>query len=307
MKQAIKSRAVSIANRTYSTRWFVALLRALRRLRIIPPRAVRRWVRFHGEFEITGVGARPLRLHSSGSLMDGELFWFGDRADWEKQSRDLWVRLSREAGVILDVGANTGIFALLAKSANPAATVIAFEPQPNIYAALERNVAANSLDITCEQLALSDSIGRLPFYDHGVAAFESNTTSGSLNQGWRPQHQQSIEVDVTTLISYARIHSLGSLDLMKIDVETLEPAVLRGAADLITEHLPAVLLEVSSRPLGAEALAALPPGAYECYAIDEAGGLRLDDQPGASSDVTNRNYLLCPDRFAGVVRQFMRS
>lgn len=56
-------------------------------------------------------------------------------------------RLRALAGprLIVDVGAGIGDFSLVAASRFPAAQVIAFEPQPEAFAVLERNLAANEL------------------------------------------------------------------------------------------------------------------------------------------------------------------
>jgi precorrin-6B methylase 2 len=53
----------------------------------------------------------------------------------------LWVSFAATSSLILDVGANTGVNALAAKSTNPQADVYAFEPVAPIFAKLSENAA----------------------------------------------------------------------------------------------------------------------------------------------------------------------
>ena len=56
--------------------------------------------------------------------------------EWEKVSLQLWEELCKESEVIFDVGSNTGVYSLLAKSSNPKSKVYAFEPIKRISALL---------------------------------------------------------------------------------------------------------------------------------------------------------------------------
>src|SRR3954449_10431435 len=54
-----------------------------------------------------------------------------------------WVR--RYPGLVVDGGANTGFYALLAASAHPEIGVLAFEPNPEVRGLLRGNIEANRL------------------------------------------------------------------------------------------------------------------------------------------------------------------
>ena len=129
------------------------------------------------------------------------MFWQGfNSSSWELTSRKIWVELVKTQGVILDIGANSGIYSIIAKAINPLNRVIAFEPQPNIYEALLKNINANSFNIEAENYALSNQKGILPFYNFGEDSFtDYNTTAGSLNKDWNTNEQVSIDVEVKLL------------------------------------------------------------------------------------------------------------
>ena len=63
-------------------------------------------------------------------FMENELFWLGFNGGWEKKSLEVWVKLCKHCSTIFDIGANSGIYSLVAQSVNPEAEIFAFEPIP---------------------------------------------------------------------------------------------------------------------------------------------------------------------------------
>jgi len=57
-----------------------------------------------------------------------------------------WFHLAARAGIVLDVGAHVGFYALLAAHANPKGRVFAFEPHPSVYGRLIRNLSLNGVE-----------------------------------------------------------------------------------------------------------------------------------------------------------------
>jgi FkbM family methyltransferase len=264
------------------------------RLFYIPSENMRRRMRFIGKFRVRAGDGESFRLFNNAFHLENHIFWLGiDRYPWERMSRQIWERLCRSSGTIFDIGANSGIYAVLAKVNNPNSLVVAFEPQPNVYHVLRKNNQVNGFDIRCEQLALSDREGMLPFYNYGPDTFTTeNTTAGSLNKQWVTRDQSSIMVAVRKLESYIEEHDIPGIDLMKIDVETLEFDVLCGYGKYLGMHRPAILLEVQNREIGERVEALFNPDQYTFYNIDEMAGLRKVTGLGASEKYLN--YLLCP-------------
>ncbi len=152
------------------------------------------------------------------------------------------------SGFMLDVGANTGLFTLLAAAANPAIKVCAFEPLENVNKALRANVALNqhlANRINVYQLGLSNTAGTFDFYetinDHGLI-----TTSSSLEL----EHAQQVgtyrkQVIITeTMDGWANRLEGGRISIIKIDVEGHEYAVIEGARDTIARNRPFITIEV---------------------------------------------------------------
>jgi len=91
------------------------------------------YLRFKGEFEVVQPSGINFKMYNPGFFIENNIFWNGIDNCWEKESLKIWQRLATTSNVIFDIGSNTGIYALLAKAANPAATVYAVEPLPRIW------------------------------------------------------------------------------------------------------------------------------------------------------------------------------
>lgn len=280
------------------------MLIKLLKLIYTPPIKIAKKLRFKGAFNVNTSRGNNFKLYNNAFLLETHIFWLGiDNYQWENKTREIWCDLSSKSNTIADVGANVGIFSVLAKANNPSASVIAFEPQPNIFEVLQKNNEINKFDIHCENNAISDSAGSVPFYNHGPNTFsDNNTTSGSLNKTWRPIDQNSINVEAITLESYIRENNIESIDLMKIDVETLEYEVLVGYGDLLLKHEPIIVLEIQSPEIGSNIETLLNQNLYFYYAIDELKGLQRVNVLGVGED---NNYLLCPKSKVNLVDGLM--
>jgi FkbM family methyltransferase len=156
-----------------------------------------------------------------------------------------WQAKAANASVILDVGANVGIFSLAALSANPRAQVHSFEPTPDIARQLQQSVTLNSLEgrLHVHPVALSD---------HGGWGHLVNCDGGGDNGGMNflvsaPRNEgDSQPVETTTLDAVVQSEGISQIDLMKIDVQGHEAAVLRGArACLENKQIRSILIELN--------------------------------------------------------------
>jgi FkbM family methyltransferase len=237
--------------------------------------------------------------------LETEIYWFGiDQVPWEQVSKKVWVELSKKSKVVIDVGANSGIYALLSKANNPSCEVVAFEPQKNIYEVMCANNKVNKFNIKCFMLALSDEDGEQNFYNYGSDPFNSgNTTAGSLNKEWRPDQQKFTSVTVCRLEPLLQKLNFGRIDLVKIDVETYEYQVLLGYGQLLFEHRPIILLEIQSSEIGKNVVGLFDGHDYRAFNIDESKGLRpMVDLNFSYSD---KNYLLCPFEKLDLIQSFI--
>jgi FkbM family methyltransferase len=137
----------------------------------------------------------------------------------------------------VDVGANLGMYSLIAKSMG--AESYAVEPEPAYVAYLRKNA---QLIGTVIPMALSDQVGALPLYYYPD---NYGATSLVASDGCR---MSTDTVEVSTFSKVALAGGFGALDkieLIKIDVEGNEAATVAGMRDFFeTGQRPAIWCEV---------------------------------------------------------------
>src|SRR5437868_13121850 len=129
------------------------------------PTRLTKHLHFQGVCTLRIDGSRSVKLQHWGYQVENDLFWNGFARGYEGTSLEIWRRLASGANVILDIGASTGIVALSARSLNPRATIIAFEPVERVFDRLKHNVELNSFDIKLEKFAASDVTGETSIFD----------------------------------------------------------------------------------------------------------------------------------------------
>jgi FkbM family methyltransferase len=148
--------------------------------------------------------------------------------------------------VALDIGANLGWYSvLLDRLSEPGARVFAFEPDPQSFELLGRNLARNA---AARVSALNVALGAQP----GTALLHryksSNNGRHTLLDG--ATSGGTVTVPVTTLEAFWQAQALGerTIRFMKVDVEGFEYFVLRGAGALI-RRCACIVLEYSPESL----------------------------------------------------------
>jgi FkbM family methyltransferase len=206
-------------------------------------RRLRRWMPV-ARFDLALPGGHSLALvDTDRSEMFKALFWEGF-AGFEPGATSTFFRLSAQARVILDIGAYFGYYALLAARANPQAEIHAFEPVPESFALLQKLADLNGAVIACHRLCLSDRDGETTFFlpDRSLSAIPNiGSLVDRFGAGTRFSDRGSRRLEAAC----RRLDSFGlAPDLMKLDVEEAELAVLQGGSETIRRHLPAIVMEV---------------------------------------------------------------
>ncbi|GIV38771.1 MAG: hypothetical protein KatS3mg033_0571 [Thermonema sp.] len=151
-------------------------------------------------------------------------------------------RFLRHQDTFIDVGANIGLFSLLAsKYVGESGRVIAFEPASTAYRRLQENIELNNLkNIQAHQMALSSRDGQAEL----KVASEGYDAWNSLAKPSSGKVVGSEIVPTLTLDSFLQKEGVGSISLIKIDVEGWEIPVLRGAKELLNlANAPTLIVE----------------------------------------------------------------
>lgn len=152
------------------------------------------------------------------------------------------VELITEAQTIFDVGANCGIFAALCAQKFPTAAIHAFEPAQGLQPFLARNCSA--ANITVHQLAVGEPTERVTLY---VNPDSQQTNSLQLSAVTAFADSRNIETESVRCVgldSFILEQGIASVDVLKVDVQGLEGAVLRHAQRAL-EDVRYLFLEVT--------------------------------------------------------------
>lgn len=205
-------------------------------------------IKFNGKFKVWSPNNGAFKLWHHGGAIENETFWKGLFKSWESDTGWIWIELCKFSNVIFDIGANTGVYSMVAKTINPKSKLYAFEPSINTYNKLKLNNKINNFDIFCEQIASSNSNGSQLFYDF----FYPHQTSASLSSNMykkRPNfHDKMMEykVQTMTMANYIKRKKISKIDLIKIDVEMHEPEVIEGFKEYLEVFRPVIIIEVLS-------------------------------------------------------------
>lgn len=261
-----------------------------------PSERIYRHLHFNGIFRVNVDGERSFLIRHHGYPVENDLFWSGIDGEWERTSLSLWKKLCEKSNHILDIGANTGVYALIAKTINPTARVMAIEPVKRIHEKLLDNVALNKFDVTCVEAAASNANGTATIYDTNADHLYSVTVNKDLNVTGTPT--TAVEVKTIRLDALLQQSKWTSVDLIKLDVETHEPEVLEGMGQLLRTSMPSILIEILNDTVAVQIAKVIEGLPYLYFNIDEHEGPKVVKTLGKS---LGHNFLLCTRQVASEI------
>ncbi len=166
--------------------------------------------------------------------------WIARQGYWEAETVAFVERWLRPGMTVIDAGAHVGQYAMVAsRRIGPGGRVHAFEPHPDLYPVLRRNLdRAGCRNVVAHPLALGSAHEERPFYLHPI----DNLGASSLRASATNRDRPAVRVQVTTLDAYLAAHGVSRVDLLKIDVEGSERDLLAGAARTLAANPDVVLV-----------------------------------------------------------------
>ncbi len=151
--------------------------------------------------------------------------------------------------IVIDVGAHDGRAFALPFAQDEHNIVYAIEPIPELADAL-RSLSKKNLNVTCA--AVSDTEGAQTFYVNAdkqtSSLLESDCTDDWKKYSVQLATEATIIVPVIRLDRFIEQQSIEEIDLLKIDTQGNDFAVLKGAGDAIS-RIKRIILEVQLSPL----------------------------------------------------------
>ena len=195
--------------------------------------------------------------------------------------------IGRQFGIrsFWDIGANIGYYTWLVKSIAPAAKVRMFEPDPDNLALVRATICrAALLGITVREVAVSDRRGGRCFGRDWVSGSTGGILGGGVSYSEREWGVPASTVTVGAVSLDDERAAAGAVDLIKIDVEGHEEAVIRGGIETIRRDQPILIFECFHG--GSEIINALQPLGY----------VFIDAERMAADVCTTTNFLALPKR-----------
>jgi FkbM family methyltransferase len=194
------------------------------------------------------------------------------RDAWEPELYARFKAVLHPGMTVLDVGASFGLYAVAAgRVVGPAGRVFAFEPARRSAAALRRHLAWNDVGDRVEvvEAAVAERTGDAAFFEQETSFLASLVEQAARQEEWRAE-QPVVQrrVPTVSLDGFCREHGLRP-DVVKVDVEGAEAAVLRGAHELLAAHRAHLFLEIHLR-FGTDALDELTAAGWKCEQLGAA-------------------------------------
>lgn len=148
----------------------------------------------------------------------------------ELETKSWFVNNVQRDWVVFDCGANIGYYSILFSQLADKGKVFSFEPSKQTIEKLQRNLKYNKIsDVTVISKALSDRSG--VFVDNIYHLWGSPPLK---------QHFDFITID-----DFIKTKKIKRLDCIKIDVDSYDFSVLRGAKDTIKRFDPYIMVELN--------------------------------------------------------------
>jgi len=153
-------------------------------------------------------------------------------------------RLGAPGRVIFDVGANKGQSIVFFTQLFPNSQIHAFEPDPSAYAEAQTKCRSG---VVLNKLALGDTAGEFEFNCYTGSNMSSFLAPGQ--ETWDSVKNTEV-VQVQRLDDYCKSVGVERIDILKIDAQGFDGAVLRGGAAMIeAKRIGLIRIELTFRDL----------------------------------------------------------
>lgn len=197
----------------------------------------------------TGKGFQPTRIKGTQIQVECDLSKWIQRhiyflGEYEPESTAIWQQLARDATIIFDLGANIGIYSLLAADANPRAAIHSFEPTSELFDIFCANIQKNRMaNIVANPLAVG---ARSETVFLNKCTGSDNANEGMNFVSANPVVASAPPIPQVCLDDYCEQRGIEGIDLLKMDIEGAEYDALCGAKGLLSsQRIGSIFFELS--------------------------------------------------------------
>lgn len=181
-----------------------------------------------------------IKLHFNGVDRRAAPFEILNFGSYEAEEQDLLEGMISGASVILDIGANIGWYTTWFGKHSPESTIYAFEPIPDTFHFLSRNIDENQLkNVSAYNIGIGAKNDCVDFYyfpQGSIVASQANLLNC--------KKSVRIECKLCTLDRFVCQNNISNIDFIKCDVEGGELDVIKGGATVLSQYHPIIYTEL---------------------------------------------------------------
>ena len=206
---------------------------------------------------------------------------------YEKKTLEIWSKLSAIEGIILDIGAHTGIYSLVANNSIKKGQILSFEPHFLNFARLNLNLRGNGFST---RTMFMNTVGK----ENQMQPFSVMNNIDYLTSGGKIgniKNQFTTQIQTIAIDSFLDKTARNNVKLIKIDVEGNEYQCLQGMIDTIKSSKPIIFFECISEKNNLEIETVLKSHDYSFFIIDDTEGF-LEKTENINPILDNNNNII---------------
>jgi FkbM family methyltransferase len=206
---------------------------------------------------------------------------------YEKKTLEIWSKLSAIDGIILDIGAHTGIYSLAANNSIKRGEILSFEPHFLNFARLNLNLRGNGFST---RTMFMNTVGK----ENQMQPFSVMNNIDYLTSGGKIgniKNQFTTQIQTIAIDSFLDKTARNYVKLIKIDVEGNEYQCLQGMIETIKSSKPIIFFECISEKNNLEIETVLKSHDYSFFIIDDTEGF-LEKTENINPILDNNNNII---------------
>lgn len=206
---------------------------------------------------------------------------------YEKKTLEIWSKLSAIEGIILDIGAHTGIYSLVANNSIKKGQILSFEPHFLNFARLNLNLRGNGFST---RTMFMNTVGK----ENQIQPFSVMNNIDYLTSGGKIgniKNQFTTQIQTIAIDSFLDKTARNNVKLIKIDVEGNEYQCLQGMIETIKSSKPVIFFECISEKNNREIETVLKSHGYSFFIIDDIEGF-LEKTENINPILDNNNNII---------------
>jgi FkbM family methyltransferase len=239
------------------------------------------------------IGEKEIFYHCHNEQISNSIFYTGIFGDYEGQTIKMWYQISKNSQykTILDIGAYTGLFSLVAASANSNSNINAYEPNPVTFRFLKKNIDLNNFkNIKINNFGLSDKDEYLEFFNYGDSFTPGMTSVSSKHVDSNLKSSFFETKDILAVVK--KLHR--KIDLIKLDIERAELPLLHRVIKVINKDRPTIFCEVLDREMYSSFQTFFEEMKYEFIQISDVKKQYFFTSLIINKEYIGRNWIIYP-------------